>query len=515
MARQEGYVTDIDFTAAFWPVMAPSYINVVAAANGVTAPDPKTPFRYAELGCGQGFVTNVLAAAYPHAAFVGIDLNAGHIVNAREMAAEAGLSNVTFREESFRDAAELDDETLPPVDFVTLHSVISWVPPSIVESIQRFIERKLKSGGVVYVSYNSMPGWAELQPIRQLFYEYAWRATGRSDERIGAAADWAGKMRRANLAFFDVNPSAKHRMDEMLSKSPSYLVHEYLHDSWTLFYVTEVVEKMEAANVSFIGPANAVETFGDMYVSDDVMARVREAPDRPLAEMIKDYACNQWFRRDLFVRGARDLVPARQSAHLASLSFLPTTADPSGELQVSTILGDANAPTEVCREAARRIAEGHTGFEEIRRALGVDSDTCLRALTALMSAGWIHPTVADVDPAPALRLNRVIARRIRLGESYRNLACPAVGTGLPVDDVDGVAIELIEQEGELTAEDLAARLQAVFEQVGRRIVKFGGLVEMQAPSRSEMTERATAIVNQNVPLWRRLNLLSSGRAGGV
>lgn len=507
MERLEGYVADIDFTAVFWSVMAPTHIRFVAAMNGVTAPDPEKAYRYVELGCGQGFVTNILAAANPHAEFVGIDLNPAHIINAREMARDAQLSNVTFREESFRETAEMDDTSFPPVDYIVLHSIISWIPYENLEAIRKLIESKLKSGGIVYISYNSMPGWAELQPIRQLFYEYAKRTTGGSGQRVSAAADWASRLLQSNLAYFEINPSARQRIEEMLSKSEAYLAHEYLSEIWRPNYVTEVVEELGRAKLNFVAPANAVESFGDMYVAEDTMARVREAPDRPLAEMIKDYACNQWFRRDLFVRGMRDLTAARQREQLEKLSFAPLVSDPEADFHVATILGEPSVPTDACRAAARTMADGPKGFDEVRDVLGVDDETCLRALAALVSAGWIHPMVGDVDPAPARRLNRVIAQRILRGESYRNVAGPTVGTGIAVDDVDGVALDLIAREGELSAEALGERLHAAFAGIGRQIVKFGGLVEMQSPSRTEMADRANEIVEKKLPLWRALNLL--------
>jgi len=52
--------------------------------------------RVADLGCGTGHSTNLLAAAYPAATFVGYDLAADAIGKARAEAAGMGLSNVTF-----------------------------------------------------------------------------------------------------------------------------------------------------------------------------------------------------------------------------------------------------------------------------------------------------------------------------------------------------------------------------------------------------------------------------------
>ena len=35
-----------------------------------------------------------------------------------------------------------------------------------------FIGRRLKSGGVFYISYNTLPGWGPFAPVRQLLKHY-------------------------------------------------------------------------------------------------------------------------------------------------------------------------------------------------------------------------------------------------------------------------------------------------------------------------------------------------------
>lgn len=63
--------------------------------------------RVADLGCGTGHSTNVLAEAFPASTFVGYDLAADAIERARGEASELGLPNVTF---------EVQDVTELPTD---------------------------------------------------------------------------------------------------------------------------------------------------------------------------------------------------------------------------------------------------------------------------------------------------------------------------------------------------------------------------------------------------------------
>lgn len=67
----------------------------IPALEGVTERLRKGA-RVADVGCGYGISTMILARAFPHSTFLGIDPHAASIEHAREHAIEEGLANVTF-----------------------------------------------------------------------------------------------------------------------------------------------------------------------------------------------------------------------------------------------------------------------------------------------------------------------------------------------------------------------------------------------------------------------------------
>jgi len=78
----------------------PSYrANLVAqwlpALDGVTQ-KLEHGARVADVGCGHGASTIIMAQAYPHSSFYGFDYHAPSIEHARELADKAGVKNVTF-----------------------------------------------------------------------------------------------------------------------------------------------------------------------------------------------------------------------------------------------------------------------------------------------------------------------------------------------------------------------------------------------------------------------------------
>ena len=75
--------------------------------GGRLVPRLQQGIRVGDLGCGEGVAVSLMARAFPHSRFVGIDLAEEAIQTARQGAARQGLTNAEF---IVRDAATLEDD---------------------------------------------------------------------------------------------------------------------------------------------------------------------------------------------------------------------------------------------------------------------------------------------------------------------------------------------------------------------------------------------------------------------
>src|SRR5262245_46608076 len=199
----EGYVVDIGYTHGYYRELAPALLRFVTLLGGVRAADTEQPCTYYELGCGNGLSSVLHAAANPHGQFIGVDFNPGHIQNAQSLARDCGIGNVRFLEKSF---AELLVMELPEAEAVVLHGVYSWVSGGNRRHVVEFIRRKLKPGGIVYVSYNCLPGLAQVVPLQRLLHAHASLAGGDLAERMRRAVEFAGRLNGAGAEYFRANP---------------------------------------------------------------------------------------------------------------------------------------------------------------------------------------------------------------------------------------------------------------------------------------------------------------------
>jgi hypothetical protein len=285
------------------------------------------------------------------------------------------------------------------------------------------------------------------------------------------------------------------------------MVHEYLNDTWRTFYVTEVAEALSEAALGFLASADPLENAAEYYVTPETKELIDAAPDRLMAEFLKDLACNQWYRRDLFIRGTRQLTTEGKEEQIEQFSFVAVAqASVSSEI-FQTMLGDAKVPLESWSPIVNFLGATPRTFGEIVDATGQDPESVLQALAALVSGGVVHPVLPTVDVAAAKRFNRVVANRTRLGEPYRHIAYPRAGTAFPAEDVESNALTLIQDGEARDVESLKNALWTIFGARGRHAIRFGGVLQHMDVTFDDLAAWARHIWEHRVPVWRSQGLL--------
>jgi len=159
----------------------PNRLLAVAQLHGVAPPNRET-ISLLEIGCGDGENLVPMAASYPRGRFVGIDLSARRLADARALAGGAGTSNATFLEADVRAIPSQDRR----YDVVVAHGFYSRVPPEVRDGMLRTIALHLAPGGVAYVDYDLLPGgW--IGRIGRDAMQFHVRATADPAERVARA----------------------------------------------------------------------------------------------------------------------------------------------------------------------------------------------------------------------------------------------------------------------------------------------------------------------------------------
>ena len=223
-----GYVADIGYTSDFYRETGPAHMAFAALSIGRSAGRALRPERMLELGFGQGFGLALLAAANPHVACEGHDFNPEHVAHAQDLIKGAGLANLKVSEASFEEVALRGGEN--DIDVIAVHGIFSWVSRQAQDAIVSIVRQRLQPNGLFYVSYNCMPGWAPLLPIKQFLLEIKRRNPGRSSERqLALALELITKLKDGNAGYIVANPSAVqhlNHLNQLLQQDRAYLAHE-------------------------------------------------------------------------------------------------------------------------------------------------------------------------------------------------------------------------------------------------------------------------------------------------
>ncbi|MFW8634972.1 class I SAM-dependent methyltransferase [Cribrihabitans pelagius] len=506
-----GYVADLDYTHDFFQELSPANMAFSAASQGQKHGLKKPGLTYCELGCGQGFSANLLAAANPHVQFHAMDFNPAMIAGAAELAAEAGLDNVTFHERAFDDFAETPG--LPAAfDVIALHGVYSWVSRENRQHILDFLSRRLKPGGLVYISYNALPGWAAALPLRRILADRAAQGSGPLAPRIGEAVQFATLLQQAGAGYFTANPSATTRLAKLGDMPANYLAHEFFNKDWTPFHFADVAQDLAGAKLSFLGAASPLDRIDDIVLTAAQCEMLAAEADPVRREGLRDILVNAQFRSDLYVRGRlphtrRGAVGAWFETPLALTKpynggVLKLPESQTGELLEQAQYGPVLSA--LCR-----------GPATVRELLdqGVFGDMVwgriTRMLTLLSGSGHLAPCLPQVGLAERAErcraFNLAVCKRAEESETYRFLASPVTGGGIAADWFEQLFL-LARSEGRETPQDWADLAWQILAPQGQRLQHEGRVLETAEENLAVLRARAHAFAARRLPLFKSLGL---------
>ena len=501
-----GYVTGIDYTAGFYGDMAPAHLSFALLAQDCEAPNIERGFNYCELGCGQGLTTNLLAAAYPNASFWANDFNPTHIAAARKLAAAAGSENVQFCDSSFAEFCEAD---LPEFDFISLHGIWTWINEENRRAILRLIRGRLKVGGVVYVSYNALPGWAPLQPLQRLLADHGARSTEPIEVRIQQAVAFAERLRKAGSRYLEANPTLLSRMDSFKEASPNYLAHEYFVADFAPAYHADVVRDFSEAKLTFAGSADIRNQVDALNFDPQQLALLDEIGDPVLRETMRDFILAKRFRQDMFVRGWSQLDAQEAQARWLETRFVLKMKRAEVPSVVHGPVGEVSLHQEVYAPIVDALASGPKSVAQIAGAppaSAIGLDRLRQALIVLVGMEAVAPCLGAGDDLRrserARAFNAVSLERAQRKGASAWLASPVSGSGVAVSGV----LQSFLQARYLRREDAAEYVWEIMRARGVRLKKNDKELTSPEENLAELRDNAARFNEETVPLFQHLGV---------
>jgi SAM-dependent methyltransferase len=333
---------------------------------------------------------------------------------------------------------------LPQFDVIAFHGIWSWVNAENRQHLVNIVDRLLKPGGAVYNSYNTLPGWSNFMPVRELM-----RLNGERlgedrpiEDRVKETLAYTTALADAGAIFFKANPVAAMRLKGLVNMPLHYLAQEYFNRTWTPLYFADVAEVMNNIGCTFATAMNLLQMTGAL-VPPGTRKIIAGMPNRQFRETLRDFAVNQAFRCDLFVREPVWMNSREQEEFIANAKLVRLNPQTDTPLVLDTGYGKVNLDQNVSGTVLSALAEDGGSPKRIgdvfaRPELSILGDKVRNeVVSVIIGKQWAAPVVDEVRPErveACRKLNRALCEEATKGNTMCILASPVTGAGVPVSN---------------------------------------------------------------------------------
>ena len=505
-----GYVADIAYTYGYYSALNPVRSKLLFHDAGLASVEPRTA---CELGFGQGMSVNVHAAG-SGTRWYGTDFNPSHAAFARDLAASAGSSALLY-DEAFAEFCRRPD--LPDFDYIGLHGIWSWVSDENRAVIVDFVRRKLAVGGTLYVSYNTLPGWAAMLPIRHLMAEHAevMAAPGRGTAaRVDAALEFVERLFATKPKFADAYPHIHELLGRVKAQSRSYLAHEYFNRDWLPMPFSTMTEWLSGAKLEYACSATHNDHIDNLNLTKEQQALLRDVPDAGFRESIRDVIVNRAFRSDYWVKGTRRLSAFDQAEALRAERVLLVTEPSDVALKTKGGLGEVGLTEAVYRPLIDILSDFTPrtigSLEQSVRHRDVTFPQVVQAMLILVGKGDVAVVQSDASTeaarATSERLNKRLILHARGSADLHHLVSPVTGGGVGANRMEQLFL-LALAEGKKEPAEWARFGWSTLSSQGQRVVVDGKRLETPEQNLQHLTQQAAEFDKKRLSILRALGVV--------
>lgn len=502
-----GYVADIGYTYGYYNELDPNRATLAFLNAGYAPPSSGI---HCELGYGQGLSVNVHAAA-SGSTWYGTDFNPSQAAFSQSLSSASG-ADAHLTDEAFADFCNRVD--LPKFDSIGLHGIWSWISDENRALIVDFIRRKLKVGGALYISYNTLPGWAAFAPMRHLMTEHA-SVMGSSGKgvvnRVDGALEFAQKLIDTNPMFAKANPAVVDRLKKVAEQNRHYLAHEYFNKDWHPMHFATMSDWLSPAKLSYVCSAHYLDHIDALNLTLEQQAMLKEITDPIFKESVRDFMVNQQFRRDYWVKGAQKLTPIEQSELLKQQKLILINPIGSVDFKVTGALGEANLNEKVYRPILEALADHKiksiAEIAELVKKENIPLGQVIQAAIVLVGAGHLASVQQSSDTNTSSKYSENLNKKLKDLSKYRldvaYLASPVTGGAIAVNRIEQLFLASI-ADGKSRLDEWVEFAWSILSAQNHRLIKDGVAIESAQDNLNELKRLAAEFSDKRLPILKEL-----------
>ena len=316
-----------------YPVLLshPDHLYVVGRLHGLR-PSSIDNARVLELGCGAGGNILPIASTMPGGQFLAIDQSEQKGEMAKAAAIASGLENINFL--VCEDLMALERMEASAFDYIILRDLYSAVPLDMQTALLPICGRLLSESGILYVRYNTYPGWHGRDLLRAFMLRAAFGADT-PGQRVSVARraldDLIVAYAQTGDAYAKLLEDEKAKINSM---HDDILMRDLTDVENHPVYVDNFLALADEANLQFISEANMAASRVENY-SPEARRQLSLIKDIVQREQRIDFILNRSIRQTLLCKSGktvqRHVDPIWLAEFYLASSLRPMGPDLDGE----------------------------------------------------------------------------------------------------------------------------------------------------------------------------------------
>lgn len=508
-AWTEGYVAEVGYTYGYYAELNPLRLQLAFLSQGLVFPEVGTA---CELGYGQG----LSAAMHATASIVewhGTDFNPSQAGFAKELISASGI-DANLIDGSFDEFCQR--ENLPQFDYIGLHGIWSWINDENRKVIVDFVRNKLKVGGVLYISYNALPGWAAFVPMRHLMalHSEVMGADGQGiSSRVDNALEFITKMMALNPGYVRANPQIAERIARIKDQPRPYLAHEYFNRDWEPMHFSDMARWLEPAKMQYACSANYLELVDVLQLTKEQQKFASEIEEWKLKEVVRDFLVNQQFRKDYWVKGVRQLNPIERMEKIRNQRVVLITEKSLIKMKVGGALGEAELSGGVYEPMIDLLSDHKPRtigqLEKSLEGKGISFEQITQAVLILAGKGNLssanEEAVVTKIKKQTHKMNVHLINKSRGTNEVGYLVSPVTGGGVALGQIDQLFL-LAMGQGKGKIDELVEVAWSVLKMRGQKLVKENKTIEEDDENIAALQDYASDFILR-VPMLKALMII--------
>ena len=291
---------DLGYLSQPFPYASAPFLESYARLLGLS-PAPASTARILEIGSSYGGNLISQALFYPRATFTGIEIAPTQVSVGKTYINQLGIANLDLLEGDVNES----HEHLGTYDYIIAHGFYSWVDEETKDNFLRLCKEHLAENGILYMSYNTYPGWHKMDSVRALL-EFANKDvdTLNHREKVRHGKTVASKLGALMLEYDMVKEQQGpflQSLRQTLQKQDCYVGHDHLEPVNTPVYFHQCMDHMAEHGFTYLCDCDLNLSFPTVY-DETLRTKLEElAPHDPLTrEQYIDFMLNTAFRKSLF-----------------------------------------------------------------------------------------------------------------------------------------------------------------------------------------------------------------------